>query len=321
MSIYRVEGGVHKKINTLYDVQNAVNKKIQKGYYVLGGVHKKIYELSTGPVVTYSGTYSLSDVTVDSVDYTLLTCTKSGTLTTTVPLQYWMCGGGGKGGASGLKESSVQTSVGTVYDDFAGGGAAGGYVSEGTIIAGSHVITVGAASGVSKINDLTAKQGSAGADGAGGKGGSGGGAARKRYWESLTSQKYSAIAGTGNGVSTYPFGLSSLGAHCAAGGGGAYGYYIATNSYSGGNGGANGGSGGSISSSKNTGGSGGTKGGGKGGSLPSNAPQAGSAATFYGSGGGGASFYASGNSGASGGSGYQGVVYFLIPKDAQFIAA
>ncbi|MBP3410490.1 MAG: hypothetical protein J6M10_05775, partial [Clostridia bacterium] len=47
----------------------------------------------------YTGTYTTSEVTgTDGKPYTLYTLTSSGTLTLGDDVQYWMCGGGGKGG-------------------------------------------------------------------------------------------------------------------------------------------------------------------------------------------------------------------------------
>ena len=146
MSIYHVENGIHKKLNTLYDVQSSINRKIQKGYYVTGGVHRKVYEGSSELVVTYTGTYTTSDVTVDDVAYTLWTLKGSGTLTVSEPVRYWMCGGGGKGG-SATRPTSANTIAN--YDNYSGGGGGGGYVSTGTIPGGEHVVTVAARAGTS----------------------------------------------------------------------------------------------------------------------------------------------------------------------------
>lgn len=312
MSIYGVEDGLIKGKKTLYYVQDGINRKINHGYYVVDGVHRKVF--SGAVEVSYTGAHTTSDVTVDGMAYTLWTITGSGTLTVSDSVQYWMCGGGGKGGNAIRKQSSSSTGT---YDTYSGGGGGGGYVSTGTVLSGVHVVTVGASVGASKISDITASPGSNGSEAKGGNGGSGGGAAAGYYTPFGGSTDVNAgTKGTGAGISTYPFGLTSLKAHCAGGGGG--GAYLTYNwRYKGGAGGTNGDYGGSTVSQSNTegcvGGTGGTYGGGNGGSAVSTATP-GSAASFYGGGGGGGGRSLTSNSTSSGGSGYQGVVYILVPK-------
>lgn len=275
---------------------------------MLGGVHKKIYELSTGPVVTYSGTYSLSDVTVGGVDYTLLTCTKSGTLYSEVSLRYWMCSGGGKGGDA--------TGAGS-------GGGGGGLTKTGTIAAGQYTVTIGSGNGgTTKIGSTSIAGGSPGSGMDGGNGASGGGAAATTGYDMDAGTYYEEYGtpGTGKGTSTYPFGLTSLYAHSPGGGAGAT-KTFAGSYYGGGDGGSNGSAGKTnTTSNSRTGGTGGKRGGGKGGNVTSSAGSNGGNGSFYGAGGGGTGRI---NSSATltSGSGYQGVAYFLIPKDAQFMAA
>ena len=277
--------------------------------WVTVGKDKPVFEIE------YTGTYTTSDVTVDGVPCTLWTITGSGTLTVSDSVRYWMCGGGGKGGNAIRKQSSSSTGT---YDTYSGGGGGGGYVSTGTVPGGVHVVTVGASVGASKISDITASPGSNGSKAKGGNGGSGGGAAAGYYTPFGGSTEVNAgTKGTGAGISTYPFGLTSLKAHCAGGGGG--GAYLTYDwRYKGGAGGTNGDYGGSTVSQSDTsdcvGGTGGTYGGGNGGSATISTATAGSAASFYGGGGGGGGKSFMSERTPSGGLGYQGVVYILVPK-------
>lgn len=263
-----------------------VDKKIIKGY--IGGPDGKA-RLFFGDVVAvaYTGEYTTSDVTVDDVACTLYTLTGSGTLTVNVNgARYWMCGGGAGGGAYAT-------------DKRCGGG--GGYVSSGDIVAGTYVITIGAGGAAEANGNATTATGdntytANGASGAnGGSGGGGGG-----------------IAGHGAGVTTYPFGLTDLLAHCAGGGGGAAyssGYMTGSKGgTNGGNGSANGSSG-TSAGFYNKGGAGGEYGGGDG--AKTNGSDS-TDASFYGGGGGGHGRQGSAvYSGAT--AGYQGVAYVLVP--------
>lgn len=309
-------GGATRKVKKQYAVIDGVARKIKKSYQVVDGVARLFY--SSDLEVSYTGTYTTSDVTIDGAAYTLWTLKGSGTLTVSDSVQYWMCGGGGNGG-SAARPTSANTTAG--YDNYSGGGGGGGYVSTGTVPSGVHAVTVGARAGASKISDVSASPGSSGSRAKGGNGASGGGAAAGYYTPARgPSQVNAGTKGTGKGVSTYPFGLTSLKAHCGGGGGGAY--YSSLIKYKGGAGGTNGGSGGATASqpyqSGTVGGTGGAYGGGNGASPTANTwkSNAGSAATFYGGGGGGAARSASDNDTPSGGYGYQGVVYILVPKTA-----
>ena len=215
----------------------------------------------------------------------------------------WLCGGGANG----------------LGGDASGGGRGGGgafcaqYDSQK--LSGVYTIAIASGGGNSSIttngNVVFLANGASGANGGTGGGGSDGN------------------GGTGDGVAKYPFSDSTtFQCHCAGGGGGS-GKYVTnydwdnyteySNVAYAGNGGSNGAAGGKGSSpvtysARNA--SGGSVGGGTGGSK-----SAGSAATFYGSGGGGGGSedysishdpgYA--NRSYSGGSGYQGIVYLLVP--------
>ena len=245
---------------------------------------------AAGISVTFSGTHTISDITIDGKAYQLMTITGSGTLTVKGgEVQYWMCGGGAGGGAY-------------TSDKRAGGG--GGYVSNGSMPIGTYIITIGAG-GEALKNGGSTSAGTYTADGGNGRnGGSGGGG-----------------GGAGAGISTYPFGLTDLRAHCPGGGSGAGGGY--TNSSGdalyivGVNGGTNGGNGDAFQTTShvgnryNIGGTGGEYGGGKGSSYKGTG---GTAATFYGGGGGGCGLNRKTNTiYGSGAAGYQGVAYVLVP--------
>ena len=282
-----------------------VDKKIVKGY--VGGPDGKARLFFGSSVnVSYTGEYTVSDVTVNSVACKLYTLTGSGTLTVSGgAVQYWMCGGG----ASGNKY--------TYWSDIGGtNGGGGGYTSTGPLSAGNYIVTIGAGGSSASDGSATSIGDSLNANGgyASGNGGSGGGGGKPSTYS--TAAGY----GSGEGVSTIPFGLSDLKAHCAGGGGGAY--YSKSSSaetkYNGGKGGTDGGNGADkvLASYGNArGGTGGTYGGGNGGAYVSanNNHQA-TSATFYGSGGGGAYYHASSSTyNGTPGSGYQGVAYVLVP--------
>ncbi len=270
-----------------------------------GSVARLFY--SAGAFGGYTGAFTVSQVTKDGVLYDLYTITSSGTLTLNEAAQAWICGGGGNGGPS------PQANVGA--------GGAGGYVKSGNLSAGTHVVTIGSVSGATKIGSaLTANGGASAKEYNSANGGSGGGPGAMGVTQSRTP-------GTGAGVSTYPFGITSLYAHCGGGGGGAFCYQNYSGEYwgrAGGAGGTNGGNGSAGTyvaetspTSSVSGGAGGSRGGGRGGSTTTGK---GANATFYGSGGGGAGYgyYMSGTTevwftNRVGGSGYQGVAYILIP--------
>lgn len=259
--------------------------------------------------LTYDGAYSVSQVEYEGKTCNLYTLTGSGILTLNDDALFWMCGGGGNG-TDGR------------YDG--GGGGGGGYVTSGSLGHGSYPVTIGAAGGTSSVSSLSAAGGAKSNARAGGNGGSGGGAGGGATYDTSTG-------GSGAGVSTYPFGLTELQAHCGGGGGGAYVYYkypdpTGTKAVHIGNKGGAGGSKGGAGKSNTTtselvgsypaGGAGGAYGGGKGGTAKTGNANS---ATFYGGGGGGGGYgnYGDLKNGAqvsfngTGGSGYQGVVYIL----------
>ena len=258
---------------------------------------------------SYSGDYTTSNVTIDGVSYTLYTLISTGTLVIDGDgALAWMCGGGGNGG----------TSSGYI----SGGGGGGGYVNTGAVPGGTHTVIIGAARGVTSIDDiLSANNGADGNGYVGGDGGSGGGSGGR----GSTASSSSGTVGKGDGVSTIPFGLSALKKHCAGGGGGTSTDIAKNVASQGGNGGSNGGNGkhniyhtslDSVSAS-----SGGSYGGGNGG-MRTRAPYEddgviieSTAGSFYGAGGGGElSMYTNpGFAVGTGGAGYQGVVYIAVP--------
>ena len=245
--------------------------------------------------ITYTGAYTdYGMVTMsDGARYRLLAFTSSGTLSIEQPVNCEVCVVGG--GANGTKQTDKGSYAG-------GDGGAGAYLKNQSVSAynGGSVV-VGAIQGVSSIADVSvnAVSGKNGGTGAGGK-----------------------TAGTGDGISKYPFedtgySLWAGKPHCGGGGQGAYesqsGY-----GYKGGDGGTNGSNGypWEDKSVKNPrGGVGGSYGGGAGGNNPTNN---GENATYYGSGAGGGRYYAMASGHVTfsdGGSGYQGIVYMRIPEE------
>ena len=240
--------------------------------------------------ITYTGAHTdYGMVTMsDGARYRLLAFTSSGTLSIEQPVNCEVCVvGGGADGTNGRSEG--------------GAGGAGAYLKNQSVSAynGGSVV-VGARQGVSSIADVSVNKvsGKNGGTGAGGQ-----------------------TAGTGDGISKYPFEDTSYSLwagkpHCAGGGQGAYAIYIGpkhTQGYRGGNGGTNGGNGYPRASYKvesPSGGRGGSYGGGNGGAGN------GVNATYYGSGAGGGEHYEDGDHNHRdyyGGSGYQGIVYMRIP--------
>lgn len=286
-------------------------KKVIGGWIKDSSSAKRFYGKKINSI-TYTGNYTQSVITINNAEYDLFKLTTSGTLTLTDTAEVWLCGGGA-GGRSAVKDK-------TNNKYYAGGGGGGGYFSTATITSGSYNITIGAGGktnypgGTTSFNNTNAEGGRLGSSTGGsytsygGPGGSGGGAAAYKS----NSNNFHGNAGSGSGSSTYPFGVTSLKAHCAGGGGGA------VWGASGGDGGSDGSDGKRTSSSSATstyfGGIGGTYGGGEGGPAGTSSVD-GSSGTFYGAGGGGGGFYWSSSIKAkSGGSGYQGVVYIAIPK-------
>ena len=300
---------------------------------------EKRYFYQSYPFESFTGTYTVSNVTIDNIAYDLYTITGNGTLTLSSKAKIWMCGGGG-GGAGGYGPSTVNST--NYWYSRGGGGGGGGYIFENVIKPGTYTVALGAGgtAGASNTKDSTggtggsttlirddglqyvANGGAGGSATTGGNGGSGGAAGSGARYS--TAALIRGTAGTGQGVSTYPFGLTSLNAHCAGGGSG--GHFHSTSGYrsAGAAGGTNGGNGNVASSSGGyAGGAGGTYGGGGGGGAGSAAyssPGSGSAATFWGGGGGGGAghYYSSTNyrRGSAGGTGKQGVLYILAKKNS-----
>lgn len=261
--------------------------------------------------IGYSGEYTDQlDITMDGKTYRLLTLTSSGTLTIEEDVQadIWLCSGGNGGG------------------NMSGGG--GGYFREerGVVIK-SAVCTVGAGArgGNSQSNGGTSAFGSyvtrAQTSGYGEDGASGGGGAGYAGFPGGSS-----TYGEGGGVTTVPFGETTVfDPHCAGGAGGNY-YYRSegktTSKAIGGAGGSNGSDG--YEGARTTEDittivtQGGFKGGGVGGTAENTYGQGG-AANFYGSGGGGGGQivdeYDGDEDSNLGGAGYQGVIYVRIPYD------
>ena len=245
--------------------------------------------------ITYTGAHTdYGMVTMsDGARYRLLAFTSSGTLSIEQPVNCEVCVVGG--GANGTKATKSG----------GGDGGAGAYLKNQSVSAynGGSVV-VGARQGVSSIADVSVNKvsGKNGGTGAGGQ-----------------------TAGTGDGISKYPFedtgySLWAGKPHCAAGGQGAYEYSTGRNStqgFEGGNGGTNGGNGykeGDSQVSNPSGGVGGSYGGGAGGGYKMDAAKA----TYYGSGGGGGVYYENADGDITlinGSSGYQGIVYIRIPED------
>ena len=246
--------------------------------------------------ITYTGAYTdYGMVTMsDGARYRLLAFTSSGTLSIEQPVNCEVCVvGGGANGAKAAGESG-------------GDGGAGAYMKNQSVSAynGGSVV-VGAGQGVSSIADVSvnAVSGKNGGTGAGGQ-----------------------TAGTGDGISKYPFedtgySLWAGKPHCGGGGQGAYATPIYGNppvGTSGGNGGTNGGNGYKQvdGQSPPSGGVGGSYGGGKGNS--GEGAGQGENATYYGSGAGGGLCYQPKYNNFlyyNGGSGYQGIVYMRIPGE------
>ena len=248
--------------------------------------------VQAGFAYTYSGTSSESIVTFGGKQYLQIMLTKTGVLTVLGPgsAQVWLAGGGSSGCA-------IKALIPTEY----GNGGGGGDVESADVglVSGTIAVTIGAggnstsgntgaqnSGSATKFGDIVAS-GASGADGA-----SGGGAGYNR-----------SSAGTGAGVSTYPFKDTtnfSGRAHSPGGGG------SGALSVVGGRGGSNGSSG---SKHTTTGASaasaGGAYGGGNGPAYNGSGVTSGS---FYGAGGGGGN-----HNSASTGAGYQGVVYIRVP--------
>jgi hypothetical protein len=312
--------GKARKVKKLYVGVDGKARKVKKLYVGVNGKARLVYSADQ---FTYTGDYTVSQVTIDGVLHNLYTLTSSGTLTLSDPAKskFWLCGAGG-GGADGVLRDDADTCG-------SGGGGGGGYIKSGVCDEETYVIVIGVggksaaqaeSGGDTALGSVIAPGGKGASNSNGGDGASGGGAGAFSNYSAYKR----GIAGMGEGDSTYPFGLQSLGAHCAGGGAGADTYYISGNSVrtsNGCDGGTNGSDGDEITASSSTnGGKGGVKGGGNGGSISGSSTTASTKATFFGSGGGGGvRIDGSGVSflkGTAGASGYQGVVYIAIPAAA-----
>ena len=80
--------------------QSGVARKVLNGYVGVNGVARLFYQVRIPLEYSYTGRSSTRDVTIDGVEYTVLTLTSSGTLTfnRSIDTDIWMCGGGGNGG-------------------------------------------------------------------------------------------------------------------------------------------------------------------------------------------------------------------------------
>lgn len=308
--------------------EKSVARLVKKGYIGVEGVARQFFVSEV--FIGFSGDYTVSQVELDGATYNLYTLTSTGELTINDSVRYWMCGGG--------KSPSTATTKGTLsassYYYYVSGaiGGGGGKVDSGEISSGTYTIVIGSG-GVTNGNGgdttISSSDGvilhtAAGATSY--NGGSGGGGSGRIYFYTSesssagSSRAISVSGGTGDGVSTIPFGIEELHPHCGGGGGGLAKVIESDGSLtfaSAGNGGTNGGNGSASRSSLTTswtGGDGGEYGGGDGGN---NASGGGKDATFYGGGGGGGYAYysiADDDKGRySAGDGYQGVCYLLIP--------
>lgn len=307
--VYVPVNNTFHKSSKLYAIIDGKTKAIKKGYCVVDGVNMLVY--TAGIKIAYTGNSTVSSITINGKQYVMLTITSSGTLTINGgKAQYWMCGAG-EGGKTAYKVV-VDNYTRQYYSGYGGGG---GKCVSGTLSEGVYAVTIGSggkasqAGGTTQIGDISAQGGN------GSNGGSGGGG--YCYWSSNTSNVIGQNGGTGDGIEKYPFGVSALKAHCGAGGGGSlHGNYKNGGGGAGGSNGSNGSAATASGSTSMPGGKGGAYGGGTGG----NQANAGSAATYYGSGGGGggctgASYIGETEYLKAGGSGYQGVVYVIVPTD------
>ena len=314
---------VARAVKKLYIGVDGIARKIKKAYIGVNGVARQCY--SASGFGSFSGDYTVSQVELDGAAYDVYTLTSSGVLTLTDDTRFWMCGGGGSGNASYASSSLIRS----------GAGGGGGYTLADELSAGEYAIVIasggsGGAGGNTTITRTSetvalfaANGGGQGSPTKGGDGGSGGGA--NLMFSSSDQYSTSGAVGKGAGVSTYPFGIESLYAHSAGGGGGRMDYVKPSGGVSG-TYGSDGGSNGSdglttVADYSRLTGYGGEKGGGNGGDNSSNiSDRAGKDATFYGSGGGGGATRLSSSATSNGsastgtyGDGYQGVCYLLIP--------
>lgn len=292
-------------------------KKVIGGWIKDSSAAKQFYGSIPG-LVSFTGTYTrtvLDSTSGSYANYSLYTLTSSGNLTIKASAKVWLCGGGANG-----EQGSRISSSDTYY--CGGFGGSGGFTNSGTLASGTYSVTIGASGsyqgGTTSVGSLSAAGGYCDY---GNKpdGGSAGGAGGYVYGNTTNYYLGGGVGFTGTptgaGISTYPFGITALKAHCAGGGGGGAAYRWTSGSSSnawgyqdGCSGGSNGGNGGSKPDTYRQDSPGGDYGGGNGSAMST-----GSNAIFYGAGGGGGS----NNFGTkkAGGSGYQGVAYILINEN------
>ena len=307
------DGAIFHKVKSGFITDGGVYRKIKKAFVTDGGVYCPCWGggVADMEIVLPAGSTDNGVVTMGGTQYRLLTITQSGTVKFAEPVtgEVWMCGGGTSG-----RSSNAGLAV------RAGGGGAGAFTASGQVaLSGSMVAVVG--SGGATMSTDVGGYNFGGASSFGGIATSVGFSANSKIYYGVRGgtgggSSGNTAAGTGDGVTKYPFGDSTYFAHPHCGGGGAGGSYANSSSarYSGGAGGTNGGSGAKGADSVGnamycTGGAGGEYGGGRGG----NHNESGTPAAYYGSGGGGGGYYYSGSKFGNGGAGYQGVIYIRIP--------
>lgn len=310
------------------------DKKIIKGY--VGGPDGKarLFFGENTPPISYSGDYEVFTYSLDGKPYDVYRLNTSGELTCSKGVEYWACGGGASGWG------------GTDCSPYCGLGGASGFIDTGLLEKGTYAVTIGAGgAATAKAGSSTVINGNNTFSIMGGKTGSfntnGVFNSKELLGNSSGGGSYSVSIGSGysdvspsavncsDGKNVFPFGIYSLIAHCASGGGGGVaidenstidaGHYCIAGKGSGfgqSGGHTTGKSGGTYNSASS--GAGGYYGGGSGGP---GATGPGGNATFYGSGGGGGSFYSTvtsssmtGSGYGKGGAGYQGVCYLLTPS-------
>lgn len=300
-----------RKVKKPYVEVEGLARKVKKGYIGVEGVARQFF--SDSSFGSFSGDYTVSQVELDGAAYDLYTLTSSGILTLTDDTRFWMCGGGGAGSSATSDDDECRAT----------GGAGGGYLNEGDLASGTYAITIGnggsytgggativyAEDGTTILHQANGGKQSPYGSGSGGDGGSGGAGAN--WYQSVNSQ---GNPGKGYGLSTYPFGIAELLAHCAGGGSGAM--YNQGSGWPGRTGGSNG-SDGTYTKADDVDvrAPGGDYGGGAGGTYMTGT-MTGEDGSFYGAGGGGAAAYRSSSPSYRTGSwskGYQGVCYLLIP--------
>lgn len=310
------------------------DKKIIKGY--VGGPDGKarLFFGENTPIISYSGDYEVFTYSLDGKPYDVYRLNTSGELTCSKGVEYWACGGGASGWG------------GTDCSPYCGLGGASGFIDTGLLEKGTYAVTIGAGgAATAKAGSSTVINGNNTFSIMGGKTGSfntnGVFNSKELLGNSSGGGSYSVSIGYGysdvspsavncsDGKNVFPFGIYSLVAHCASGGGGGVaidenstidaGHYCIAGKGSGfgqSGGYTTGKSGGAYNSASS--GAGGYYGGGSGGP---GATGPGGNATFYGSGGGGGSFYSTvtsssmtGSGYGKGGAGYQGACYLLTPS-------